>query len=435
MSCRANMTGISDVLILGGGLAGAATALHLADQGISSTIVEARARLGGRGFSRRLPGDSGPVVEYGGGWGHVRQKRIQALAARLGIELIPRAPLIAHHHLRDGGVHDSPCRPDEAAEHQAAMHQWRADAAAQDPGILDLTLAAYLDHRRFPPSARREVLAWWAISGSTDPGVARVGQLLSAKLAKGWSPKVEELGFTLAGGVQALVEGAARLSGAGIILSDPAERLQQDKHEVRLHLASGRALAARAAVVALPVNTLAGLRLDPPLPAAPARVRRLGHAGRAVKLLIRARGIAPGHLVTGEAHGLRFFWSDHLRPDGSTLVVAFALAADLAEPSEALARAALAQAFPGAEFLSADWHDWLSDPFARGTWVGPAAADEALFAPEFWSPFGRIAFAGSDIGQGADQGWFEGALASAEVAARDIAGLLQEGKPARDRHP
>lgn len=413
-----------DVLILGGGLAGTATALQLADWGIQSTIVEARSRLGGRCYSRPLPGDSGPPVEYGGGWSHARQARIQALAARLGVDLIPRADLIAHHYLRDDGLHVSPCPPDESADYQAAMSQWQSDAIAQDPAVLNLTLAAYFDHRRFPKAARREVLAWWAISGSTDPEIARVGQLLSPKLAKGWGPKIEELGFTFAGGVQRLAEGAARESGAEIILSDPVERLVQDETGVQLHLASGRECRARAAVVALPVNTLAQLRFDPPLPEAPARIRRTGHAGRAVKLLIRARGIAPGHLVTGEAQGLRFFWSDHVRPDGSTLVVAFALARDLPEPSADIARSALAQAFPEAEYLSADWYDWLSDPFARGTWVGPAADDEPYFAPEHWGAIGRIAFAGSDIGPGEDQGWFEGALASAEQAAQAVLRLL-----------
>ena len=78
-----------DVLILGGGFAGTATALDLADCGIAASIIEARGRLGGRAFSRPMPGDSGPPVEYGGGWGHAWQWRVLALAARLGIALMP----------------------------------------------------------------------------------------------------------------------------------------------------------------------------------------------------------------------------------------------------------------------------------------------------------------------------------------------------------
>jgi monoamine oxidase len=427
MCCRANTTGIydmADVLILGGGLAGCSAALALADRGISATIIEARARLGGRAFSRALPGDDGPSVEYGGGWGHAGQPRVQALAARLGVALVPRAGFAGQHYLRDGAVHETPCRSDEVDGYEAAMAQWRCDALAEDPAVLDLTLAAYFAHRAFPAAARREVLAWWAISGSTDPCVGRVGQLLGAKLAKGWGPKVDELGFTFAGGVQGLAAGAAQASGANVILSDPAERLGHGPEGVHLRLTSGCELSARAAIVALPVNALNQIRFDPALPPGPAHVRATGHAGRAVKLLIRARGVPPGHLVTGEAQGLRFLWSDHIRPDGSTLIIAFALADDVPEPSTDLARAVLARAFPDAEFLSADWHDWLADPFARGTWVGPVAADEPLFAPESWGPFGRVAFAGADIAAGSDQGWFEGAIASAERAAALVASLL-----------
>ena len=81
---------MSDVLILGGGLAGAASALLLADQGISATIVEARSRLGGRAFTRGMPGDDGPPVEYGGGWGHA--------AGRGWGHAAGHTPEVAFHH-------------------------------------------------------------------------------------------------------------------------------------------------------------------------------------------------------------------------------------------------------------------------------------------------------------------------------------------------
>ena len=418
---------MSDVLIVGGGLAGTAAALRLADRGIRSTIVEARSRLGGRAFSRSLPGDGGPPVEYGGSWGAPRHHRLQALAHRLGIDLVPRAGASSHRYIRDGGLHDTPCPPAETAAFDAAMTLWQADCAAADPAILVLTLARYFDLRAMPGSARREILAWWSISGSSDPARARVSQLMDRKIATGFAPKLDELGFTVAGGIQTLAERMAQASGADLLFSAPAERLTHGQKGVTLRLASGRTLTAGAAIVAVPVNALDQSRFDPPLPDAAAQVRRSGHIGRAVKYLIRARGIAPGQLVTGDALGLRFLWSDHIRPDGTTLVIAFALADDLPEPSVAHARAALALAFPGAAFVSADWHDWLADPFARGTWVSPPAEQETLHDPAHWGPFGPLAFAGSDIAP-EEQGWFEGALASGERAAGDIAACLAGGK-------
>jgi monoamine oxidase len=303
------------------------------------------------------------------------------------------------------------------------MARWQADCAAADPAILTMILSDWFDHRAIPASARAEILSWWTISGATAPELGMVGQLMSPKIAGGFNPKIEELAYTLAGGVQGLAEGAAHASGAELLLSDPAERLTQDHRGVTVRLASGRTLQAKAAIIALPVNALNQIRFDPVLPEVPARIRRLGHVGRVVKYLIRAQGIAPGHLVTGDAAGVRYFWSDHIRADGTTLVIGFALADQLPDPSEAHASAALAMAFPTARFLSADWHDWVADPFSRGVWAGPRAEDEALHEAHHWAPFGRIAFATSDIAP-EEQGWFEGALASSEAAVAAVAEMI-----------
>jgi monoamine oxidase len=78
---------------------------------------------------------------------------------------------------------------------------------------------------------------------------------------------------------------------------------------------------------------------------------------------------------------------------------------------------------PNAEFISYDWHDWINDPFAQGTWVAAPADIADAFSAEAWKPEGRIAFATSDIA--AEQaGWFEGAVRSGEAAADWLVGGL-----------
>lgn len=418
---------MTDTLILGGGLAGSAAALWLADHGHSATIIEARPRLGGRALSRDW-GDCG-MVEYGGGWLREDHALMRDLARRLDIALTPRAAITGHSHFRDGRFSATPA--DDMAAHRSAIATLMQDAARMDSDaptarmIRSMSLQDYLDHRAMPASARREILAWWSISGSGAPGLIGANEYITPKLAKGLLVKLQELAFTVETGTSSLVRRAAEASGAAVILADPVERLEDGAHFVHATLASGRVVTGRTALVAVPVNMLGQIRFSPALTPPQQTVRRTGHAGRAVKLLIRAKGPRPGHLATGETAGLRWIYADRSLPDGSTLLVAFGLCDDTGEPDAAQVGAALQAAFPGTAFLDFDWHDWCADPFSRGTWVSPRLAGLADYAADHWAPRGRLAFAGSDL-YSAEQGWFEGALLTARAAASALHTRLQK---------
>ena len=419
-----------DTLILGGGLAGTAAALWLADLGHGSTIVEARPRLGGRAHACPW-GDAGLEVDYGGGWIRTDHAEMIGLTKRLDITLIPRAPIIQHSHFRDGMWHADPA--EDMAAHEAGLAQLLADAkimADDTPAsraLHAMTLQDYLTHRDLPPSVVREVLAWWSISGSAPPDQVGVNEYLTPKLAKGLLIKLEELALTVQGGASIIPQAAARASGSDVVLGDAVERLEDRGDCVQATLASGRKITARTALVALPVNTLSQIRFTPPLTPAQSRLRKLGHQGAAIKLMIRAKGPSPGHLATGEALGLRWIYADRHLPDGSTLLVAFGLHREVGEPTFAMVQTTMAAAFPSAEVLDFDWHDWINDPFARGTWVSPTLATLPDYGPQHWAMRDRIAFAGSDL-YSAEQGWFEGALLTARtaVAALDLC-LKQNG--------
>lgn len=402
---------MTDTLILGGGLAGCAAALWLADHGHSVTIVEARPRLGGRGLSR-IWGDAG-VVEYGGGWIRSDHRLMIALAARLGVALMPRAPRGARRFFPAAPGDLTPFLTDAARIGQAGA-----------PDLQALSLAAHIAHRALTPEATREIMAWWSISGSGDPAHIAVSELLTAKLATGLEAKLDELAFTLDGGVSSLIVRAAEASGARLILGDPVVALS-DHDGVTVTLTSGATLQARGAIVALPLNCLDTLRFDPPLSAAQSALCRAGHRGRALKLLIRAEGPQPGDLATGEAFGLRWFYADRDLPDGSVLVTAFGLQDEVVPLDHDLVQQALAAAFAGARLKGFDWHDWCGDAFSRGTWVSPDIATLPLYGPEHWAPRGSLAFAGSDM-YSAEQGWFEGALLTARTAATAIHDRLQK---------
>lgn len=86
-----------DILIIGAGLAGAAAAEALAARGFTATVLEARDRVGGRGFSRPFA-DSDELLEFGGAWIRPWQVHIHEACARqsgfAAARASHRAPLV-----------------------------------------------------------------------------------------------------------------------------------------------------------------------------------------------------------------------------------------------------------------------------------------------------------------------------------------------------
>ncbi len=64
-----------------------------------------------------------------------------------------------------------------------------------------------------------------------------------------------------------------------------------------------------------------------------------------------------------------------------------------------------------------------TDPFARGTWLGPVVGADAAYDAATWTREGRLAFATSDFAR-EDAGWFEAAIISGEDAAAEIIAAL-----------
>jgi monoamine oxidase len=86
--------------------------------------------------------------------------------------------------------------------------------------------------------------------------------------------------------------------------------------------------------------------------------------------------------------------------------------------------AAVRAHLPEAEVIQTAGHDWVTDPFSKGTWlaVPPTWFSDGTFE-RLREPEGRLVFAGSDIaGEGA--GWIEGAVGSGREAATMAAALL-----------
>src|SRR5262245_24716210 len=146
-----------DVAVVGAGLAGATAAAELAAHGLSVVVLEARDRLGGRGYSRAFRGVGEPL-DFGGAWITPWQHVIRSLCARHEIALRPRHRVTEHRGLR--GVGD-----EERERHEAALSLLAADAA-RSVEVGRLSLAEYLDVIDAPPATHDLVSAWWTVTGN-----------------------------------------------------------------------------------------------------------------------------------------------------------------------------------------------------------------------------------------------------------------------------
>jgi monoamine oxidase len=414
-----------DVVIIGAGLAGAAASSIVSGHGFSAIILEARDRAGGRGFTREFK-DSEDLLEFGGGWVAPWHGRIRHYAEKTGITLRPTHP-VTEQRWHDGKALRQ--GPPDAHPALAAIkeHALLYKAGKPFPWQKPLTLGAYLDLIGANAEVRAYVLAWWTISGNGDPDIVAAGEFLSSCAYGNGSPEsmMSALRHTLVPGAGMLAERMISSAQARLVLAAQVATVDQSRDRVIVDCVDGRMIEGSAAICALPLNALRTLNFGPPLATEKREAITLGHGGQSLKLWLKVKGVTPGILASGGPGGLRWLFSERMSADGATLVVGFALTDGTLNPGDRDSVAAsLARLFPEAELIAWDWHDWVSDPFARGTWVGLPADATWIGDPEMWSREGRLAFATSDFADHA-AGWFEGAICSGEAAARAVLTTLQ----------
>jgi len=413
-----------DVIVVGAGLAGAAATLKLSKAGRRVRLIEARSRCGGRAYVKPYGGD-GPELEFGGAWITPWHHRLRALVSEHGLTLRPRHPITNRLRLCD--VAKSYL---DTVAHERAIARVAADAILLKKGITtnergealtEISFHDYLDRLQCPAATRAVFSAWWAVSGNGDHRELAASEFLSS-CAYGNGLAESMISFwadTVVPGMGILAErmiAASRGEGTEAIFSDPVTHVAQDDQGVAV--TTGTAThRAPACVLALGINQLQPIRFTPDLPLGKGKAIALGHGGRSFKLWIRVEGVPVGTLVTGDGSGIEFAFAERPGPNGSTYVVAFGLMNETNQPGdEGWVRTQAARLFPNARVLSYDWHNWVDDPLARGTWVAAFVGHEAGYEAANWQLEGRIAFASSDYAP-EQAGWFEGAVIAGEQAA------------------
>jgi monoamine oxidase len=442
-----------DVLVLGAGASGLAAARDLSQAGLRVTVLEARARVGGRILT--LHDARAPIpLELGAEFIHGEAAETLSVAQAAGLAVLELP--VSHEVVTSGRFK----RMDGFWDMVDRMNHDLARRVASRG--KDFPVSDYLESKSVPAS--RRVMLRDFVQGF----YAAYPERLSAQsLAVGTEGDEEdEVGgrqFRIANGGDALMKwlrDGLDPERTEVRLSSVVEAVQWKRGTVSVTYRGGDrapllSVSARTALVALPIAVLkAGtVRFDPLLPAKQRALAGL-ETGQVFKVVLRFRQAfweEPEFLKErrqrsgSDGKGLCFFhapgaevptWWTSL-PVRSPVLTGYvgAVAADQLlseEPPSRLERILVALsdilAVPRRELeelldASAS-HDWRADPFARGAYsyigVGGTGAPRALARPVE----GTLFFAG-EATAGDQIGTVAGALASGRRAAREVLRVLE----------
>jgi monoamine oxidase len=250
----------TDVVIVGGGAAGIAAARRLAQSGLSTLLLEAGPRLGGRAWTHEVAGLS---LDLGCGWFHSAERNAWAAIAEAAGVSIDRSPPQWGMQYRDLGF-----SPAEQAEARRAIGAWH-QRMEHSPPPSDRASDALEPHGEWNHYIRTIV---GFISGGTLEHLSVADYLAyeEASSDNNWRSPTG-LGSVVA---------ASFPEKIGLRLATAVKEITLESQGVTIQTASG-AIRARSAILAVSTAVLAGDALKLPAEVAPwreaARALPLGH--------------------------------------------------------------------------------------------------------------------------------------------------------------
>lgn len=423
-----------DVAVVGGGLAGLTAARELGAGGRRVVVLEARDRLGGRAWFSSF---AGTAVEMGGGFVHRIQPFIWAELERYGLDVVenPDPERIFQRH--DGGYDEA--GPEAYEGFLASIDLFCEDARALVPDPLTvpdheeareadrLSLRDKLDSMDLAPEDRDRLDALGSgLSSAPNDRAGFLPILKSYALADyGADLMLDANGrWTIERGTRALVDAIVGDVSGDVRSETPVESISQTSTDVTIRTKGGDVIA-NAAVVAVPLNTLGSIVFDPSLSSLKREAAAGGSAGLGVKVWATLADSYPSSFSTApDRFPLTFAQTEAATADGTPLVLAFGPSAERLPISDrAMVAAAIEEMLPGAKVDAVGGHDWVRDPFSRGTWATYPPGAWLRWAPELERAEGRLVFAGSDFARGWGS-YMDGAIETGFRAADEVEAML-----------
>lgn len=418
--------------MIGAGLAGLTAARELRRRGHSVLVLEARERIGGRLHSTPF---AGRTVDLGGQFVHWFQPHVFSEISRLGLGYEPAPEVDSWSWWSEGKLrHESQAAVVERLEDlfARALH----DAAETYPMPMSPTAGGALHATNDLRSMHDRI---------EEVGFSREERdLFTSIIASAYSASSAQLALTvplhdyaLAGHSLALLtdmlatyslKPATDLVGAiadevdgDMQLGTPVAAVEHSKAGVVVSTRGGESFTSGVAVLAVPLNTVDAIHIDPPLPGEGA----VTHAGKGIKTWIQIRGLSDPSYVSAPEDDVITFAEATVELSDGLVLCAFGPDAGRLDPSDRDAvAAAIHRLLPGDyEVVAVTGHDWLADEFSRGTWCAPRPGQLTTAIPALREHTGRLMLAGGDLATGWI-GTMDGAIESGQLVGRALATLL-----------
>jgi len=385
--------------VVGAGLAGLVAADELQQAGAEVVVLEARDRVGGRVWSRRLAKSA--VVEMGAEFILPGNTAIRELAERFGLGLWDKGMRYGQREPRGG--------PGVTAEELAQAVDAAGRAFAE--GAPDVTARRFLEGLDVAPGAREALLARVEISSANS------ADLVAARDLAGIAHVDDDPAPSIAGGNQSLP--LALAEGLDVRFDAPVERLAWGAGGVRLS-AGGAELEADVCVVAVPASVIDRIAFEPALPAQLSEALERVLYGEAAKLFVPLRRPAAPSAVMSVPERYWTWTATGAGDEPQPVVSAFAGSPGALAGLEVSAGperwlASLQRLRPDLE-LDLDGgllSTWSDDPWAGAAYSTSPAAELGELSER---PIGPLAFAGEHLG-GPFAALMEGAIRSGRAAA------------------
>lgn len=409
-----------DVAVIGGGAAGIAAARHLVRSEVTTVVVEARRRLGGRCFTDRQT-FSAPF-DRGAHWLHVAETNpIARLGRGLNVEIYPDP---ANDRLQAG---------------ERVAEEGELAAYAQAIAAAEAALIRYAETRSDDAPASQALprdLGEWRGPAAFRLGPWDCGKQLAEISVIDYARSALGEDHLVRGGLGHLVATLGR--GLPVSLSTAVSRIEVDSGRARIETSAGT-LTARAVILTASTNVLSSgaIRFSPELPDAARGALDALRLGSYLHIGVEI----PGNPFRVEDDQTIFTKTDEERTFaviarvGGSDVWSFDTGGIYAREIEAAGEATaialasdwLAQAFGSqarAHVTKGSLTQWGRDPLVQGSW-SVASPGRASARAVLRQPIAERLFLAGEACHDTQWGTVAGAWESGEAAAREAVKVVR----------